>query len=83
MSATGPLAAPPLENRTLREQVADHLREEILSTRLAPGMELSEVALARSLGISRGPLREALGQLAAETATKLATIQRSRAQSRL
>jgi len=58
--------APPLENRTLREQVADHLREEILSSRLAPGEELGEVALARSLGISRGPLREALGQLAAE-----------------
>jgi DNA-binding GntR family transcriptional regulator len=56
----------PLENRTLREQVADHLREEILSSRLAPGEELGEVALARSLGISRGPLREALGQLAAE-----------------
>ena len=66
MSATRPLTAPPLENRTLREQVADHLREEILSSRLAPGEELSEVALARSLGISRGPLREALGQLAAE-----------------
>jgi DNA-binding GntR family transcriptional regulator len=56
----------PLENRTLREQVLDHLREEILSSRLAPGTELGEVALARSLGISRGPLREALGQLAAE-----------------
>ncbi|MBV8734935.1 MAG: GntR family transcriptional regulator, partial [Solirubrobacterales bacterium] len=60
------VAATRLENRTLREQVADHLREEILSSRLAPGVELSEVALARSLGISRGPLREALGQLAAE-----------------
>jgi DNA-binding GntR family transcriptional regulator len=66
MSATNPLRAAPLENRTLREQVADHLREEILSDRLAPGEELGEVALARSLGISRGPLREALGQLAAE-----------------
>ena len=32
----------------------------------ARGTELGEVALARSLGISRGPLREALGQLAAE-----------------
>ena len=58
--------AQPLENRTLREQVADHLREEILSEHLAPGAELGEVALARSLGVSRGPLREALGQLAAE-----------------
>ncbi len=63
MSAT---TTAKLENRTLRQQVADHLREEILSARLAPGAELGEVALARSLGISRGPLREALGQLAAE-----------------
>lgn len=66
MNGTRRLPTPPLENRTLREQVADHLREEILSNRLAPGVELGEVALARSLGISRGPLREALGQLAAE-----------------
>lgn len=56
----------PMDNRTLREQVVDHLRDEILSSRLAPGTELGEVALARSLGVSRGPLREALGQLAAE-----------------
>jgi DNA-binding GntR family transcriptional regulator len=66
MSATGSAPDAPLENRTLREQVIDHLREEILSSRLEPGTELSEVALARSLGISRGPLREALGQLTAE-----------------
>jgi DNA-binding GntR family transcriptional regulator len=56
----------PVENRTLREQVADRLREEILSDRLAPGADLGEVMLAQSLGVSRGPLREALGQLAAE-----------------
>lgn len=66
MSATRHAPPTPLENRTLREQVVDHLREEILSSRLPAGVELSEVALARSLGISRGPLREALGQLAAE-----------------
>lgn len=57
---------PRLDNRTLREQVFEHLREEILSARLAPGTELAEVALAESLGISRGPLREALGRLAAD-----------------
>jgi DNA-binding GntR family transcriptional regulator len=56
----------PLENRTLWEQVRDHLREDILAGRLAPGTELSEVALARDLGTSRGPLREALGRLASE-----------------
>jgi DNA-binding GntR family transcriptional regulator len=64
--STTATAARPLENRTLREQVVDHLREEILTSKLEPGTELGEVGLARSLGISRGPLREALGQLAAE-----------------
>lgn len=57
---------PGFENRTLRERVFEHLRDEILSNRLAPGAELHEVGLAASLGVSRGPLREALGRLAAE-----------------
>jgi DNA-binding GntR family transcriptional regulator len=56
----------PVRNLTLREQVLEHLREEILSSRLEPGAELNEVALASSLGVSRGPIREALGRLAAE-----------------
>jgi len=56
----------PVRNLTLREQVLEHLREEILSSRLEPGAELSEVALATALGVSRGPIREALGRLAAE-----------------
>ncbi len=59
-------AAAPLENRTLRQQVADHLRKEILEGQLAPGTELGEATLAASLDMSRGPLREAFGQLAAE-----------------
>jgi DNA-binding GntR family transcriptional regulator len=58
--------ARPVRNLTLREQVLDYLREEILSNRLEPGTELNEVALASSLGVSRGPIREALGRLAAE-----------------
>jgi DNA-binding GntR family transcriptional regulator len=56
----------PLDNRTLWEQVRDRLREDILAGRLEPGTELSEVALAGQFGTSRGPLREALGRLAAE-----------------
>jgi DNA-binding GntR family transcriptional regulator len=55
-----------LDSRTLWEQVRDRLREEILSGELAPGAVLSEVSLARSLGVSRGPIREALGRLASE-----------------
>lgn len=58
--------APRLENRTLRERVFEHLRDEILSGALEPGSELLEVPVASALGISRGPLREALGRLAAE-----------------
>ena len=58
--------ARPLDSRTLWEQVRDRLREDILAGRLEPGTELSEVALARDLGTSRGPLREALGRLASE-----------------
>ena len=56
----------PVRNLTLREQVLEHLREEILSSRLEPGAELSEVALANRLGVSRGPIREALGRLSVE-----------------
>jgi len=57
---------PRLENLTLRERVYDHLRSEILDGSLAPGTELAEVALSEQLGVSRGPLREAIGRLAAE-----------------
>ncbi len=55
-----------LENLTLWERVHDHLREEILSNRLPAGTELQEVALSKELGVSRGPIRESLGRLAAE-----------------
>ncbi len=55
-----------LDNQTLRERVYAHLREEILDNRIAPGSVLQEVPLAESLGVSRGPIREALGSLAAE-----------------
>ena len=55
-----------VENLTLWQRVYDHLRKEILEGRLEPGAELIEVALAEQLGVSRGPLREAIGRLAAE-----------------
>lgn len=61
-----PNTAAALDHRTLWQRVHDHLREEILSSRLPPGTELQEVALSQELGVSRGPIREALGRLAAE-----------------
>jgi DNA-binding GntR family transcriptional regulator len=54
------------ENLTLWQRVYQHLHEEILQQRLAPGTELREAALAEDLGVSRGPIREALSRLAAE-----------------
>src|SRR5436190_926107 len=66
-TATRDARAPGLlDNATLWERVHDHLRSEILSSRLAPGTELQEVALSEQLGVSRGPIREAIGRLAAE-----------------
>jgi DNA-binding GntR family transcriptional regulator len=42
------------------------LRDDILSWRLRPGTALAETDLAARLGISRTPVREALGRLAAD-----------------
>jgi DNA-binding GntR family transcriptional regulator len=55
-----------VENLTLWQRVYDHLRAEILEGRLEPGAELAEVALSEQLGVSRGPIREAIGRLASE-----------------
>jgi DNA-binding GntR family transcriptional regulator len=50
--------------------VADHveraLRERILAGALEPGSRLHQEALSEELGVSRTPLREALGRLAAD-----------------
>ena len=68
-----------LENMTLWQRVYDFLREEILAERLQPGAELQEVALSEELGVSRGPIREAIGRLAAEG---LVTVRPRRRRSR-
>ncbi|TCP55257.1 DNA-binding GntR family transcriptional regulator [Tamaricihabitans halophyticus] len=46
-----------------RAQAQELLRQWIVQGRFAPGERLNEVSLARELGISRGPLREALQRL--------------------
>jgi DNA-binding GntR family transcriptional regulator len=52
--------------RTLREQVAAHVRHDVLSGQLAMGDRLREIELAERFGVSRGPVRDALLQLAHE-----------------
>jgi DNA-binding GntR family transcriptional regulator len=54
------------ESVSLWERVYERVRTDILSSTLPPGAELNEAALAASLGVSRGPVREAIKHLAAE-----------------
>lgn len=52
--------------RTIREQVADRIRADVLSGRLAEGTSLREQALAKQYSVSRAPIRDALLQLTQE-----------------
>ena len=49
--------------QSLVDAVAERLEAAIISGDLPPGSKLSEQALAQSLGVSRGPLREAIRRL--------------------
>ena len=51
--------------RLLRNDVFDHLLDAILSGELAPGVRIKDADLTGRLGVSRTPVREALGRLAA------------------
>lgn len=55
-----------LERKTLTQEVYDVLHNDIMTTALLPEAPIHEAAIARELGISRGPVREALQKLAAE-----------------
>jgi DNA-binding GntR family transcriptional regulator len=46
--------------------VADYLSAAIMSGRIVPGQRLVEAELTTNLGVSRGPVREALRRLSAE-----------------
>jgi DNA-binding GntR family transcriptional regulator len=51
---------------TLRQAVIERLRDAIILGLLKPGELLRDTALANRLGVSATPIREALGELAAE-----------------
>ncbi|HEX6313021.1 MAG TPA: GntR family transcriptional regulator [Acidimicrobiia bacterium] len=60
-------APPDRSNRaTAVESVMEAITEGVKDGRYAPGQRLVEADLTAQLGVSRGPLREALGRLAAE-----------------
>jgi len=56
----------PPARRTLADEVVERVRDAILTGQLAPGEQLREGALAESLAVSRGPVREALKRLERE-----------------
>lgn len=53
-------------HKQLWESIADELRDEILDGRLPAGSRLVETDLADRFGVSRGPVRDALRELARE-----------------
>ncbi|MFI6576788.1 GntR family transcriptional regulator [Nocardiopsis sp. NPDC050513] len=64
MPAPGQLR--PVPRRSTAELIADQLRSAIMYGSLAPGDQLGEAELAGQLGVSRGPLREAMQRLVQE-----------------
>lgn len=56
----------PLALQGTSAVIAEQLRERILDGSFAPGEQISEVQLAARLGMSRGPVREAVQRLAQE-----------------
>lgn len=59
----GLLSEPMPERRTTTDEIFDRLRADIVSLRLAPGAKLSEAEVAKSIDVSRQPVREAFIRL--------------------
>ena len=59
-----PPDAPALDRRLLRDDVHRRLRDAIVDGTFAPGEQLRDAELAKWLGVSRTPVREALLRLA-------------------
>lgn len=55
-----------IEARTLKANVLEILRRFIIDGTLPPGAEFNQAQIAERLGVSRGPIREAIGQLEQE-----------------
>ncbi|MFI7493880.1 GntR family transcriptional regulator [Kocuria sp. M4R2S49] len=62
---TSPILQPVVQETT-PALIARQLRRAIGEGDLAPGQQLNEAELSRRLGVSRGPLREAMQRLAQE-----------------
>ena len=61
-----PATALRLPRATFATMLTERLRDSIVNGTLEPGSQLSEVDLAHSYGVSRGPVREAVQRLVQE-----------------
>ncbi|WP_030690837.1 GntR family transcriptional regulator [Streptomyces globisporus] len=59
-------ASGAVTRSTLRQQIADALRDEVLAGRLQPGEEFTVKQIAEQYGVSATPVREALVDLCAQ-----------------
>src|ERR1700693_616593 len=67
--------------RGTAEQVADRIRQAIVSGNIPPGTRLLEAQLAARIGVSRIPVREALTRLEAEGLVERTPYQGARVMS--
>ncbi len=65
VAAETTMSSCPEDIKTIPERVFCQLREDIVEGRISAGSRISEAELAGRYGTSRGPLREAISQLAA------------------
>lgn len=61
---------PQLKAVSIRHTITEAIRQALLEGRFLPGQQLSEVALAQEMNVSRGPVRESLLVLAQEGLVK-------------
>lgn len=66
-----PDPGPPIARTALHEEVIHRLRDMIVEMKLRPGERIQEMEIARQLGVSRTPIREALKVLTAEGLVEL------------
>jgi DNA-binding GntR family transcriptional regulator len=64
----------PIAAQTLADHAFDKLVSAIVRGELKPGARISEVTVAQQLGISRGPLREALSRLEGKLVARTARV---------
>ncbi|TWU59221.1 putative HTH-type transcriptional regulator YdfH [Rubripirellula tenax] len=55
-----------MQPKTVREQVTNQIRDDLVSGRFEAGSMLREIELASRFGVSRGPVRDAFIQLSQE-----------------